>query len=163
MMSELDLAKRFLDVLPPVMHVIRQEVRVAGEGRLTVPQYRILIGIRRGRPSQVSQIADRHGVSRPAMSRMVDGLVRRGLLKRIQDQDDRRQAQLVLTAKGDSQLDEVRSAVLARLATYMEDLGGGDRESLSEALDRIESLFPRDKSDKTLDRDQEASRVASKR
>ncbi len=145
MMSDLDLAKRFLEVVPPLMHVIRKEVRVAGEGHLTVAQYRILIGIRRGHATQVCQMAERQGVSRPAVSRMVDGLVRRGLLKRVQDQDDRRQSQVVLTAKGNAELDEVRGAVLGKLAAHMEELDNSDRVSLSSSLDRLEALFPREK------------------
>lgn len=57
---------------------------------MTVPQFRILAAIKRGL-QYTSQIAEHQGVSQPTMFKMVNGSVKRGLVKRLSEKDDRRQ------------------------------------------------------------------------
>ncbi len=66
----------YTDIVPGAMRLLRQEMRLEASGVLTVPQFRILANINRGLDS-INAISKLHGVSQPAMSRMVEGLVER--------------------------------------------------------------------------------------
>jgi DNA-binding MarR family transcriptional regulator len=140
--SELELAKRFLDVIPPLMHELRTEVRSAALDRLTVPQFRILANIHRGL-CHVGEIADHHGVSQPAMSKMVDKLVNQGLIKRVTHESDRRHFVLSLTAKGVSLYQEVKKQAQDQLGLKLKGLSQKERGELIKSLEQIESLFLR--------------------
>jgi DNA-binding MarR family transcriptional regulator len=78
---------------------------------------------------RVSELSDKLGLSLSATSRMVDGLVERGLLRREEDPEDRRARVLTLTAKGQAfvdRLSEERMAVIRDVAQSLpESLAGG--------------------------------------
>ena len=70
-------------------------------------------------PRQVSELAERFGVSVPSMSRAVDALVKKGLATRVEDPDDRRVRRVAITAKGKQLVDTllvVRQAGLEAFA-----------------------------------------------
>src|SRR5947208_615247 len=97
--TNIDLSRHLWEVIPPIMHSIRASIRDFEGSRLTFPQFRVL-GFVSLQPCTNKQVADWQGVSLPAMSRMVDSLVRRELLLRTPDKSDRRQVQLQLSKKG---------------------------------------------------------------
>src|SRR5437867_1708747 len=99
MNSPTAISKRLLTILPPIVHKIRAQARIAAKGRLTMPQFRILAYIDRGL-CNVGSLAEEAAVAQPTMSKMVDGLVNRGLIRRIADKTDRRSIKLALTKKG---------------------------------------------------------------
>jgi DNA-binding MarR family transcriptional regulator len=69
-------------------------------GELTIPQLKLLKLIARTQTERISEIATFLGVSTAAASKAVDRLARRGLVERIESQDDRRATRLSLTVKG---------------------------------------------------------------
>jgi long-chain acyl-CoA synthetase len=74
-----------------------------GTEDLTLPQYRLLAFLSQG-DWAASALADRLDVSRPSITALVDGLVRRGLVERRPGTDDRRRVEHVLTADGKTAL-----------------------------------------------------------
>jgi DNA-binding MarR family transcriptional regulator len=85
----------------------------------------------------VKALAERLGLSLAATSRSVDGLVKRKLIERDEDPDDRRVRRVRLTARGRrtvERLVEIRIAALERLVESFDD---EQREKLSDALDSI--------------------------
>jgi len=82
----------------------------------------------------VKELADRLGLSLPGMSRNVDGLLRRGLLERREDERDRRMKRLKLTAAGRDVLARVNSARLEGLEAFTASLPAEQRERLADAL-----------------------------
>ncbi len=140
MKSNTDLGKRLLEVIPPLMHQIRIEVRASAKKELTIPQFRILAHIQLG-VKHVSQIAELHGVSQPSMSKMVEGLVKRGLIKRAPHSSDRRQIVLELTGKGKALYEKVKIAAQKNLNVNLINLSTNERTKLSQALDLIAKTF----------------------
>lgn len=138
--GEANLAKLLLDVIPPLMHQIRAEIRAVAKENLTVPQYRILSNIHRG-ICHVGQIAEYQGVSQPAMSKMVDGLVKKGLIARAAHGSDRRQIVLHMTTQGVSLFQQVKKLARVRLAGRLKGIQPEDRLRLEEALFEIEKIF----------------------
>jgi DNA-binding MarR family transcriptional regulator len=107
-----------------------------------MPQYRILANIRRG-IDQVGEIAERHGVSQPAMSKMVEGLVQKRLVRRVPHPCDRRQIHLHLTPKGDRFFEETRKKAQLQLSRNIHtlQLQERDRRELLRALCSIEEML----------------------
>lgn len=71
-----------------------------GELRLGFTQLAALYVLAEGRTTTVSDLADVIGRSPSATSRLVDGLVRRRLVERRSEREDRRQRTLWLTRRG---------------------------------------------------------------
>lgn len=85
----------------------------------------------------VKALSERLGLSLAATSRSVDGLVKRKLIERDEDPDDRRVRLVRLSARGRrtvERLVEIRIAALERLVDGFDD---DQREKLAEALDSI--------------------------
>lgn len=68
-------------------------------GSVTIPQCVVLEALLDG-PSEVGPLAERVGSSPSAMTRLVDGLVHRGLLERERDERDRRRVLVRLSREG---------------------------------------------------------------
>src|SRR3982751_6748690 len=81
--------RELLDTVPLVMRVIRSHMRRHRSG-LTVPQFRTLCFVSTTDGSSLSAVAEFIGLSLPAMSRLVDGLVEQRLMDRRPCDDDRR-------------------------------------------------------------------------
>lgn len=76
-------------------------------------------------------------VSLPAASRMVDDLVRRELVERHEDPDDRRMKRVRPTDKARSVIRRVNAARLNSLEEFTHNLSEEDRRALAQALDRL--------------------------
>ena len=76
-------------------------------------QAAILIYIAHGRGNRAADIARDYSYDTGSMTRMIDRLVKKGLLRRVRDEEDRRAVRLELTAKG-GKLTERLPAVAAR-------------------------------------------------
>lgn len=107
------------------------------EQRLTMGQFRMLtILARDGGPLTVGELRERLGVGGPSASRMVDRLVKEGMVERRDDPADRRRALVELTAKAQTALAEIRGgrdqrwALREHLARLDEDTLRKFREAL---------------------------------
>jgi DNA-binding MarR family transcriptional regulator len=135
-----DVSTRVLDALPPVIRAIRKAMLQYEGNRYTVPQFRVL-GFISLQPCTSKQLAEWQGVSLPAMSRMVAYLVRRRLLTRKPDAKDRRQVQLLLSAKGKQEFERLRRSIGSSLAQRIATLPETQKRSLAESLIVLGDLF----------------------
>lgn len=76
-------------------------------------------------------------VSLPAASRMVDDLVRRGLVERHEDVEDRRMKRVSITRDGRAVVDRLTAARLSGMEQFVEGLSAGERRMLEEALSKL--------------------------
>jgi DNA-binding MarR family transcriptional regulator len=128
-----DLAELMTDVIPKAMQVIREEMRKGRGDRLTVPQFRVLASVNRGFCHN-KEIGDRLGVSEAAISRMVDFLVKDGLIKKSINKIDRRQSILSLTVEGQKLYNVSKAEARTRLKIKLEALSTEDLESVIQGL-----------------------------
>jgi DNA-binding MarR family transcriptional regulator len=140
MQNELKTAKRLLEIIPLSMARVRAEMRSCIPGDLSVPHFRILGSIMRGK-TLVNEIAQHHGVSQPSMSRSVDSLVKRGLIERSHESEDRRQTPLRLTKKGAALFRKIKTATEKRLSREIIILDSKSSNALLQGLDELEKLF----------------------
>lgn len=135
-----EIAKKLMDIIPPSMNWIRTEMRAVMNEELTVPQFRILASIFRGK-NVACDIAKTQGTSQAAMSKMIDGLVTRGFVKREANIDDRRHFHLNLTSMGDAFFKKTRKHAQSNLKEQISSLDDNERYELERGLLILEKLF----------------------
>jgi DNA-binding MarR family transcriptional regulator len=113
--------------------------RVIDESGLTFSQMKVLVELEA--PDEdartVTALSEELGISAASASRAADGLVRKKLATRVEDQDDRRVRRLTLTAKGRQLADRIISARLAGIEEFTDSLGPEERQKLEAALDAL--------------------------
>ena len=113
-------------------------MRVIDESGLTFAQMKAIVNLQApDADATVSALSEQLGISAASASRAADGLVRKKLVSRVEDPDDRRVRHLTLTAKGRRLADRIISARLAGLEEFTSSLGAGEREKLESALDAL--------------------------
>ena len=85
-------------------------------------------------PLSVKALGDELGLSLPAISRALDGLVQREFVTRAEDPADRRSKRLALTRKGRRTHDQLYALRVAGLRKFVEDLDSHEREALAAGL-----------------------------
>lgn len=102
-----------------------------GELRLGFTQLAALYVLADGRTTTVSDLADILGRSPSAVSRLVDGLVRRRLVERRQELEDRRQRVVALTQRGRALLRVVDRARADQFLSAVRPLPAAERALVS--------------------------------
>jgi DNA-binding MarR family transcriptional regulator len=85
-------------------------------------------------PLSLGAIGDHLGLSLPAVSRAVDGLVKRGLCTREEDPADRRSKRIVITGRGRRLYERLHEIRVAGIHDWAEGLDPADRDALLDAL-----------------------------
>lgn len=135
-------ARELMEATPQFMQFFREEMRAGRGADLTVPQFRCLALLRRNPGCGLGELAERIGLSDPSMSKLVDGLVRRGLVARAPGLDDRRRVALALTEAGAGLLAAARDAATSAYARRLAELPEADLAQVAATLRTLRSLFP---------------------
>ena len=136
-----ECARQVLETVPLVMRTIRAEMRSNRVPDLSVPQFRVLIFLNRHEGASLSDVAGHVGLMLPSMSRMVDGLVARNLVRRGTDADDRRRVALTLTTLGRTAMQSTYESTQAHLAKRLATLPRPERTVLLKAMEALASIF----------------------
>ena len=94
---------------------------------------------RRG-PMRLGELADTEGVTPAALSRVVAGLERDGLVRRDEDPADRRSAFVAATPAGEDLVRAILAARAAVLVQRIAALPAAERQTLADALPVLEHL-----------------------
>lgn len=108
--------------------------RVLGELELSFTQMKALFALEEHQEMSVKDISSRLSMSLPAMSRSVDGLVKRGYVARRECEADRRSKLIALLPQGHEALGRLLAAREAALAAFAEELTDAERTALHDAL-----------------------------
>lgn len=142
-----DCAKELLEAVPLVMQAIRVEMRSRRTPDLTVPQFRTMVFLNKFPGTALSDLAEYVGLSLPSMSKMIDGLVGKGLVSREGCARDRRRIALALTPRGKAILRKARQGTQEALAGRIGALSQPERQDLLHSLKNLRLLFLPDRSD----------------
>jgi len=140
-----ELAVRLMEGIPRLMGFIRSKMRQHRRSDLSLAQFRTLLFFRRHPRSSLSALAAHHGLSQATASRMVDNLVRRGLIVRESGLEDRRQIELYLSRQGRKLLTSAEKATLKNLKEHLTDLSPEEIQKIDEGFELLlEALvFPK--------------------
>jgi DNA-binding MarR family transcriptional regulator len=134
-------ARDLLAAVPLVMRFIRAEMRRHRRAPLTVPHFRALVFLSHYDEASLSSLAEHVGLSLPATSRMVELLVRRGMLLRRPRSSDRRCVRLSLTARGRATYRAALRATQAALARRFETLSAPELALIGRAMEILGRTF----------------------
>jgi DNA-binding MarR family transcriptional regulator len=110
-------------------------MKAVGELELSLTQLRALRVLAHDVDQMsLKDLAERLGVSLPAVSRSVEGLVQRGLVTRAEDASDRRMKQVRATPAAAQLLDRLTEMRVAGIEDFVETLAPRERERLASAL-----------------------------
>ena len=107
---------------------------------LTVPQYLALRSIA-AEDITGAELARRTGVSGPAVSQLLAGLVDAGLVQRRESAQDRRRNALVLTAAGTAALESASLLLRSQLGSLLSTLPRPEVDALARLLPSVESAL----------------------
>lgn len=117
------------------------QLRVIEESGLSMTQCKTLLELgglgEAPEPRQVGELAERFGVSVPSMSRAVDALVKKKLVTRLEDPDDRRVRRVAITAKGKRLVDTLLVVRQAGMEAFAAGLSVPQRRKLDAAIDAL--------------------------
>ncbi len=101
---------------------------------VTLPQYRALVVLASRGPQRVVDISNELGVNPSTGTRMVERLVRKGLLRRYRTASDRREVRLTLTTAGRELVKQVTMRRRDELAGIVEAMPPEWHHPVSQAL-----------------------------
>jgi DNA-binding MarR family transcriptional regulator len=139
--SAADCAAEILDMVPAVMRFIRAQMRRHRGSDLSVPQFRTLAFLSRSPGASLSTLADFLGLSLPATSRLVEGLVRKSLVVRRIPPGNRRLVALSVSVRGQRTVSAARQATEKQLSKAVASLGNDDRAVIQRALRTLREGF----------------------
>ena len=127
----------------------RMHTQLLGRVDLTLPQYSLLSQLRLLGTVSMTEISSRLGITKPAVTNLVDRLERKKFLKRLPDTRDRRVIQLELLPKGRKIIASIQEQGLAVLLKAYDQFNAAEHETigrfyaaLSKVLDDV-SLRPK--------------------
>src|SRR5262245_20210842 len=101
---------------------------LAGVGDdVTLPQYRTLVVLASRGPQSLAGLADALAVTSATATRMCDRLVRKGLVRRRAERDDRRHLRIALTPVGRGLVDAVSERRRDEIAAVVEQIPASER------------------------------------
>jgi DNA-binding MarR family transcriptional regulator len=89
----------------------------------------------------LASVTEHLGVSRSTASAIIDRLVRRKLVNRAEDPQERRCVVLTLTPAGEQHLQQARDATCTRLAKVLAGLSAADLLQVTEGLMLLGNAF----------------------
>lgn len=130
-----DLAPRLHSAVLHLLRRLAREDRGSGQTPARLSALSVLVF---GGPRAIGRLARDERVSAPTMSRLVAGLERDGLVKRVADPDDRRSSRLAATDDGRRILLEGRERRIVALEVLLEGTTARERDLLRRATEIIE-------------------------
>jgi DNA-binding MarR family transcriptional regulator len=136
------LIDKFWESVPPAWQQTRSQIRCSAveKFQMTEEQFQVLRRICNGSAS-VSALAEASQTSRSAVSKAVDSLVRRGMVIRSQNPQDRRNLPLALTDEGRRVMDGVYDETERWLSARFARLTAEETDSLLKGLESLCKAF----------------------
>jgi DNA-binding MarR family transcriptional regulator len=134
----LGLANNLRPLLLQLNRQLRRELAPLG---ITAGQAALLHAIRTHPGIGVRELAEREGMSSPAITVAVDRLEAAGLVRRTRSGTDRRRVELEVTERGLRTLRAARRRRTAWLASRLRDLSPDERAAIESALGPLERLL----------------------
>jgi DNA-binding MarR family transcriptional regulator len=104
---------------------------------VTLTQYRSLIVLASRGPQTMATLADAVAVTAPTASRLCDRLVKKGLVRRRTDHQDRRQVRIALTETGRKLIDDVSARRRLEITDLLATIPPETQRSVATALAQL--------------------------
>jgi DNA-binding MarR family transcriptional regulator len=108
------------------------------EYRLTPPQVFTLWQLKENEPMTMGEFSGLLSVAHGVATRMVDRLLKKGMVERRRDENDRRVVHITLTPLGEEVTAEVAADAMRAIRDVFKDVPRSDREEYLALIGRIE-------------------------
>ena len=105
--------------------------------QLTLSQIKAMNALAQDDAPTLRELGGAIGLSLPGTSRAVEGLVKRGLVKRAGDHEDRRCKRVTFTPKGRRTFEGLLELRIAGIRRFVEGLEDHEREALAQGLEPL--------------------------
>jgi DNA-binding MarR family transcriptional regulator len=103
---------------------------------ISMLQYMTLRFIKDKQPL-MKEVAESFDITPPSATSLVDTLAKVGLVKRLEDSNDRRIKRIVITKKGENMLEQRQKEVADHMRKKLEKLNESELESLTKILSKF--------------------------
>jgi DNA-binding MarR family transcriptional regulator len=134
-------AGEVMAALPLIMRSIGAEMHRRHGAELSAPQFHSLRIIKEHDGASLSFVARHLASGLPSASKLIDGLVERGLLVRETAPEDRRRVLLSLTPLGHTTLETFHLEAITYLASQMDTLSAAEQDTIMHAMDILRRHF----------------------
>ncbi|MDB5960195.1 MAG: MarR family transcriptional regulator [Massilia sp.] len=104
---------------------------------LTSAQFIVVIGAMRGRARTVNEFCAFAGIDAGSMSRLLDRLEAKGIVRRVREGADRRQVQVELTEKGQALSPQIMPAIARVYGRFLHGFSEDEAMQLQRLLQRL--------------------------
>ena len=132
------VAERLHSAAIHLLRRVRKQDAATGEGPARLSALSVLVF---GGPTTLGQLAAAEQVKPPTMSRIVTGLERKRLAKRIPGSGDRRQVRIRATPRGVRLLQNGRKRRIEYLASHLGEFTKQELITLLDAVDILERIL----------------------
>lgn len=140
--DELDaVAREFLETMIRVNSRFREERLWKRREDLSLPQFILLLHLYHHGPTRVGAAADNLRVSQGVVTRMADRLVKKGLVTRSRDPEDRRVVFLALSPQGKRLVSRLERERLENMKAFLRSLPARERKDLLQLFERIRDFL----------------------
>jgi MarR family transcriptional regulator for hemolysin len=140
-----DCARELLETVPTIMRDIRNQMRSHRTPDLTIPQFRTLVFTDQNPGTSLSDVAEHLGLSLPSTSKLVDDLLKRGLMTREEHPEDRRRLKLALTTRGAEILAISQAATQKYFEEKLSHTKPSERDAIVQAMKTMRSVLQTNK------------------
>jgi DNA-binding MarR family transcriptional regulator len=144
-MNTEECASELLEVVPMVMHSIRKVMSQHRIKSLSEAQFRAMRFLHRHPDTSLVDVVEHMRLTPPSVSKLIDGLVARDLVVRLNSNQDRRRIALHLSAQGEESFDSAKRATLETLITKIQHFTPIERDLLGESLGLLKEAFSDEK------------------
>ena len=130
-------AERLHSAAIRMLRMLRRQDSASG---VTGPRLSALSVLVFAKGMSLAELAAAEQVSAPTMTRLVDGLVRRGLVTRETEPGDRRRVRIAATGEGVRLLEEGRARRVRALSERLGRLADSERRALERAAELLERI-----------------------
>jgi DNA-binding MarR family transcriptional regulator len=140
-----EFSKEVLGLLPYILRVsLRKQAGLMKEVGMTIPQMVTLHVLGMSGRMKMKDIAAELNISLPAASGIIDRMSRQKMLKRIQDEKDRRVINIELTDKGKKMLNQTVESRRSAIEQMFAKLTAEERETYLKILKRVKQAISED-------------------
>jgi MarR family transcriptional regulator, lower aerobic nicotinate degradation pathway regulator len=138
--AQLELSEALRDFFKAARRARGRAARDPSPRGLSIAQYHLLEPLASG-PRTNRELAELAGIAPPTATRLVDGLLQRGFVSRVEDPTDRRAVVISLTPAGRTALAKKEREYAAGRARIAEALEPHEQEVAAELLRRLAAVI----------------------
>jgi DNA-binding MarR family transcriptional regulator len=136
--SQDDLTDAVVGASRALLAIAVRSLSAAGEG-MTLVQYRALVVLTCRGDQRLADLADVLGVNSSTVTRLAERLVRKGLVRRVSDADDRRATRIAITSAGQNVVEAVTAQRRSEISRIVRKMPPASRAAAVEALETFTS------------------------